>query len=95
MIRRFFQWRAKRRLARTRYRFDRRSYPGRFQAGFLSHLQQGSFWEMNKNPRLRRRGRRQTVLLLLVIIGTILLIWGIITSIEGIKLFALQTSSIN
>lgn len=95
MIRRFFQWRAKRRIARNRYSIDRRIYTGRFKATFLSYLDGASFWETKKDKRLRRRSRRRKALIIVAFIGIILLIWGIISSIEGLMLFAVLSFCIN
>jgi hypothetical protein len=86
MIRRYFRWRAKRRLARTHYRLDRRTYHGQFQAGFLSHLRHARFWETSSDPMVRRKRRRRRFLIFLFVSLGLLLLWGIIVSIQGLSI---------
>jgi hypothetical protein len=71
MIRRFFIWRAHKKLARTRYRLDRREYRGQFRAGFMSHLHHARFWESDSDPSFYRRRFRKRLrwIILLLLIG--------------------------
>ncbi len=87
MIHRFFQWRARRQLARPRYRIDRRHYHGRFRAGFVSHLKQANFWESDRDPKLRRRRGRRRVLLVLGAALLLFLLWGLSVSVGAFQVF--------
>jgi|GEM_PF-1948615 len=86
MFRRFFIWRAHRQLARTRYRLDRRHYPGQFQAGFMSHLHHARFWETNKDPGTVRRRWRKRVFWMVAIMGSIFFFWVVYESAHALML---------
>lgn len=87
MIRRIFQWRARKRLARTRYKLDRRHYPGQFRAGFLSHLQSAHFWESDRDPAMRRLRWRRRLLKISGVVLIVVVLWGIWESVRGLSLF--------
>ena len=87
MIRYFFQWRARKKLARNRYRIDRRIYHGRFRAGFLSHLQTAHFWETHKDPYARRLRWRRRVLWLFALALLAFISWAVLESIRAFALF--------
>lgn len=87
MIRLFFQWRARKKMARTRYKIDRRHYHGRFQAGFMSHLQTAHFWESDKDPILRRTRWRKRVLWLLLLTFLTFLGWVVWESLRAFAIF--------
>lgn len=87
MIRRYFIWRAHKKLARTRYRLDRRKYPGKFRAAFMSHLHHARFWETDADPAYRRRRWRKRLLTAALLGGLIFLIWVICESVEALTVF--------
>lgn len=57
MLHKFFQWRAQRRLSRTRYRLDRRTYRHSFGPGFFCTAYGINFLESSDDARGRGRGR--------------------------------------
>lgn len=75
MIRRFFIWRAHKKLARTRYRLDRRVYHGRFRAGFISHLHHARFWESDSDSSYYRRRWRRRLRRLVIFLVVLFLCW--------------------
>lgn len=84
MFRRFFIWRAHKKLARTRYRLDRRHYPGKFQAAFMSHLHHARFWESDADPYYRRRRWRKRIFRAALIGALIFLIWVVYESAQAL-----------
>lgn len=87
MFRRFFIWRAHKRLARTRYRLDRRRYPGQFQAGFMSHLHQARFWETDRDPASSTRRWRKRLFWVAAAAGSAFFLWVIYESAHALMLF--------
>jgi hypothetical protein len=87
MIHRIFQWWARKKLARTRYRLDRRRYQGRFGAGFMSHLQHAHFWESDRDPGLRRQRLRRRLLWLFAAALVAFLLWATWESLRALPLF--------
>ena len=87
MIRQIFIWRARRQLARSRYRIDRRRYPKKFRAGFVSHLQSAHFWESKRDPGLRRKRWRARAFKLLLLALAAFLAWVAWESIHAISIF--------
>lgn len=87
MIRRFFIWRAHKKLARTRYRLDRREYRGNFRAGFLSHLHHARFWESDSDPAFYRRRWKRRVRRLLLLVVVLFLLWLFLESARALTLF--------
>src|SRR5690606_31744765 len=59
MIRRFFIWRAQKRMGLSPYRLDKRQYRGVFKAGFMSRNGGINFWATDDDPIRRRRRRRK------------------------------------
>ncbi len=87
MLRRFFIWRAHKKLARTRYRLDRRHYRGQFQAGFLSHLHHARFWESDSDPSYRRRRWRKRIFRVFLILVFLFLAWVAFESAKALTVF--------
>lgn len=87
MIRRFFIWRAHKKLARTRYKLDRREYRGQFRSGFMSHLQQARFWDSESDPYYRRQRWKKRILWLLVIALAGFSVWVAIESMKALQIF--------
>ncbi len=87
MLRRFFIWRAHKKLARTRYRIDRRHYHGQFQAGFMSHLHHAKFWESDKDPASRRRKWRKRIFWAILFVGIVFFIWVVYESAQALMFF--------
>lgn len=87
MLRRFFIWRATRKLGRSRYRLDRRTYPGPFKSGFLAHLSATRFWQgADDRYQLQRRRRRRLVVVFLIL-GGLGMAWLIVESARAVRLF--------
>ncbi len=87
MIRRFFIWRAQKRLSKPRYKIDRRAYRGQFNAGFFSFLHRTKFWATDNDTYYRRRKRR---LLIAGVIGLGTLgfvVWIIYESVGALGIF--------
>ena len=87
MLRRFFIWRAERRMGRSHYRFDKRHYRGVFTPGFFAHLNASKFWQTDNDPYRRSRRRRKKVILLIAFIAFIGLVWVIFESTRALRLF--------
>jgi hypothetical protein len=87
MLRRFFIWRAEKRMGRSHYRFDKRHYRGVFTPGFFAHLSTTKFWQTDNDPFQRKRRRRKKVFWIVAIVAFIGLTWVIIESSRALKLF--------
>jgi hypothetical protein len=87
MLRRFFIWRAEKRMGRSHYRFDRRHYHGVFKPGFFAFLSDSKFWQTDNDPYLKTRRRRRRLILIFGLIAAIGLVWIIIESTRALKLF--------
>ena len=87
MLRRFFIWRAEKRMGRSQYRLDRRHYRGVFKPGFFAHLTETKFWQTDNDPYLRSRRRKKKLLIIISLIAFIGLTWMIIESSRAFKLF--------
>ena len=87
MLRRFFIWRAEKRMGRSRYRFDKRHYQGVFKAGFFAHLNQTKFWQADDDPYQRSRRRKKKAILILIILVMAIFIWVAIESSRALSLF--------
>jgi hypothetical protein len=87
MLRRFFIWRAEKRMGRSHYRFDRRHYRGVFRPGFFAFLSETKFWQTDNDPYFKMRRRRRRVILFLGVITAIGLAWIILESSRALKLF--------
>jgi hypothetical protein len=87
MIRRFFIWRALRRMAKPRYQIDRRTYHGRFNAGFRAFLHRSKYWSSTDDSYVRRMRRRRRLYLFGGTVGMILLVWFIYESISALGIF--------
>jgi hypothetical protein len=87
MLRRFFIWRAERRMSHSPYRLDRRTYHGRFHAGFFAHLSNTRFWQAEDDPQLRRRRRKRRYLLVAAVLGLLGLAWLVVESARALRLF--------
>jgi len=87
MLRRYFIWRAEKRLGRSHYRIDRRHYRGVFSAGFFAHLNKSNFWQTDNDPYQKSRRRRKKVGLAVGFIVAIALAWLVVESIRAFRLF--------
>jgi len=87
MLRRFFIWRAEKRMGRSHYRFDRRHYHGVFGAGFFAHLSSSKFWQTDNDPYQKARRRQRKVVLVVGIIVILGLAWVIMESTRALHLF--------
>ncbi|MGC9451906.1 MAG: hypothetical protein ACP5I4_10720 [Oceanipulchritudo sp.] len=87
MLRRFFIWRAEKRMGRSHYRFDKRHYHGVFTPGFFAHLSSTKFWQTDNDPYQSARRRRKKVILVFVVVALIGLGWVVIESTRALKLF--------
>lgn len=87
MLRRFFIWRAEKRMGRSHYRLDRRHYHGVFKPGFFAFLSSTNFWQTDNDPYLRSRKRRRKFMLIFGLLGTLALVWIIVESSRALKLF--------
>jgi hypothetical protein len=87
MLRKFFIWRAEKKMDRTQYRFDKRHYKGVFNAGFFAHLNQTKFWQSDNDPYERARNRRRKLLWGFVICVIIALIWVAFESSRALSIF--------
>lgn len=87
MLRRFFIWRAERRMGRSEYRLDRRHYKGVFKPGFFAFLSQTKFWQTDNDPYLRSRKRRRRILLIVVILLLAGAFWVVLESSQALQVF--------
>ena len=87
MLRRFFIWRAEKRMGRSHYKFDRRAYRGVFKPGFFAHLSQTNFWQTDNDPFLRSRRRKKRWILAVSFLVILLLAWVIVESSRALSLF--------
>jgi len=87
MFRRFFIWRAQKKLARTRrYPLDKRHYKGRFNSGFISDLQRARFWESESDPYYRRQKQRKRLKWVFIFCLILFLGWVIWESIIALSI---------
>jgi len=87
MLKRFFRWRASKRMGRTQYRLDRRHYRGIFQPGFFAHLNRSKFWEHEDDPVRRQRKNRRKLFAVLILIALGGLGWLVFESIKAFRVF--------
>ena len=87
MLRKFFIWKAERRMGRTTYRFDRRRYHGIFQPGLRAHLQKTQFWQTDNDPYHRSRRRRKRIQLAGLALVLIAIVWLALESSRALRLF--------
>lgn len=87
MLHRFFIWRAQKRMARSLYRLDKRSYRGIFKPGFFAHLSRTHFWQADRDPLALARKRRRRWLLLLALLSAVGFAWLLFESSRALKLF--------
>jgi hypothetical protein len=87
MLRRFFIWRAEKRMGRSHYRLDKRHYQGVFKPGFFAHLSKTNFWQTDNDPYQKSRRRRKKVIIFISIVVFIGLIWVVIESSQALRLF--------
>ena len=87
MLRKFFIWRAEKRMGRSHYKLDKRHYHGVFQPGFFAHLSTSKFWQTDNDPYQRTRKRRRRVILIVGLIAILGLIWVIVESTRALSLF--------
>lgn len=87
MLRRFFVWRAQKRLGRTQYRLDKRHYRGVFRPGFFAHLSTTNFWQTDNDPYLKTKRLQRNLLLFLILAAAIGLGWLAIESLRALELF--------
>jgi hypothetical protein len=80
MLRKFFIWRAEKRMARSQYRIDKRHYHGVFKAGFFAHLNETRFWQGDNDPFQRSRKRRKRVLIVAIAVLLGAAVWVVIES---------------
>jgi hypothetical protein len=87
MLRRFFIWRAEKRMGRSHYKLDRRHYRGIFKPGFFAHLSDTNFWQTDNDPFLRSKRRRKRLILFFSFVVLIGLAWVVVESTRALKLF--------
>lgn len=87
MLRRFFIWRAEKKMGRSAYRLDKRHYKGVFRAGFFAHLDESRFWQTDNDPYQRSKRRRRKILLIAAIVVISTLIWVGVESSRALSLF--------
>ena len=87
MLRRFFIWRAEKRMGRSHYRLDKRHYRGIFTPGFFSHLSHSRFWQSDNDPYQKSRRRRRRVLLAVALVALLGLAWVVVESSRALRLF--------
>ena len=87
MFRRFFIWRAEKRMGRSHYKFDRRHYRGVFKPGFFAHLSQTNFWQTDNDPFLRSKRRKKRWILFFSFVAIIALAWVVVESSRALSLF--------
>lgn len=87
MLRRYFIWRASRKMGRTRYRIDRRHYRGPFRSGFHAHLSASKFFQSSDDRFQRGQRRKRRLLFLVAVLGTAGLLWLVAESIRALHLF--------
>lgn len=87
MLRRFFIWRAERKMHRTQYRLDKRHYKGVFKAGFFAHLNDTKFWQGDNDPFERSKKRRKKILWFVSTIILAVLVWAAIESTRALSIF--------
>lgn len=87
MLQKFFQWRAQRRLSRSKYRIDRRTYRPTFGPGFFCTAYGINFLETSHDGRIGPR-RFRKLLLGVFMMGTMAgLGWVAVESIAFFSLF--------
>jgi hypothetical protein len=87
MLRRFYIWRAEKRMGRSHYRIDRRHYRGVFKPGFFAHLAHTKFWQTDNDPYLRSRRRRRRAMLVIGLIVLLGMAWVAVESSRALRLF--------
>jgi len=87
MLRRYFIWRAEKRMGRSRYRLDRRHYRGVFTPGFFADLSHTKFWQTDNDPYQRSRRRRRKFGLVVLLLALIGLTWLVVESSRALALF--------
>ena len=87
MLRRFFIWRAEKRMGRSNYRLDRRHYQGVFKPGFFAHLSHTRFWQTDNDPFQRSRKRKRKAILIISVVVLVGLVWVAFESSQALKLF--------
>ncbi len=74
-------------MSHSPYRLDRRTYHGRFNAGFFAHLATTRFWQAEDDPWRRRRRQRRRILLIGGLIFLVGFSWLVLESIRALRLF--------
>ena len=87
MLRRFFIWRAEKRMGRSHYRIDKRHYRGVFKAGFMAHLSSSNFWQTDNDPYQKAKKRQRKVVFVIGLIIILGLVWVVIESSRALRLF--------
>lgn len=87
MLRRYYIWRAERRMGRSNYRIDRRHYRGIFSPGFFAHLSRTKFWQTDNDPHYRARRRRKRITLVISLILLAGFIWILFESSRALEIF--------
>ena len=87
MLRRFFIWRAEKKMGRSHYGFDKRQYKGVFTPGFFAHLDRTKFWQADNDPYHRSQKRRKKILWIIGILILAALIWVAIESSRALSIF--------
>lgn len=89
MLRRYYLWRARRKMGKSRYRPDRRHYAGHFRAGFYSYLSSTRFWDVRRDAYYKRRKRRSRLLRVLLLLFLGVVFWIVYESVGALGLFSL------
>lgn len=87
MLRRFFIWRAEKKMSRSAYRLDKRPYKGVFRPGFFAHLNQTKFWQTDNDPYQRVKRRRRKIIAVSAILVLAALAWVALESSRALSLF--------
>jgi len=87
MLKRFFIWRATRKMNPTRYRMDRRKYRGVFTPGFMADLNREQFWQARQSRFSRGHRIRRRILWITLIIVALVIAWMVVQSLQAIRLF--------
>lgn len=87
MFHRFFIWRAQKRLAHSRFRFDRRHYRHHFGPGFFQTSHGVNFFEVDEDPMRKFRRNRRRFWILLIVLGTAFATWFFIESMAFLEVF--------